>query len=46
MKKMSFWENVTYYLAVVSTLGAVYILKCLIKKAILDSFESREGVRK
>lgn len=37
MKKMSFLENLVYYLSIVSTLGGLYILKCVIKKAIVDS---------
>ena len=37
MKKMSLLENIVYYLSVVSTLGGLYILKCVIKKAIVDS---------
>lgn len=34
---MSFLENLVYYLSIVSTLGGLYILKCVIKKAIVDS---------
>jgi len=37
MKKMTFMENLFYYVTVVATLGGAYIMKCIIKKAIVDS---------
>ena len=37
MKKMSLLENIVYYLSVVCTLGGLFVMKCVIKKAIVDS---------
>jgi hypothetical protein len=37
MKKLSFVENLTYYISVILSFGSLYILKVIIKKAIIDA---------
>lgn len=41
MKKLSGFENFIYYLAVICSLGTWFILKVVIKKAILDAENER-----